>query len=181
MRRVPIPAIGQYARKVTDGLALMPRAVRNHISKEIGMDVGDGSWVDTVTMSKDLTQRLKLLQSGDVQPSPSRRGRKGRGDAFYARIAQTYATEAEKGTRRGMLEIIRKQHRLATINHARAAVYRAREMKFLEGRQLGVVSGALTDKARAILTPPRRTVTRSPATRKKAIPGPSKRTRTRRR
>ena len=52
---------------------------------------------------------------------------------------------------RGLLEVIRKRHRLATVEHVRAAVYRAREMGYLGGRRQGVVRGFLTDKAKEVL------------------------------
>ena len=66
-----------------------------------------------------------------ISRAASRRGRKGKGEHFYAQVSQTYVAEAEKGTRRGILEAIRKRHRLANIDQARAAVYRARQMGLL--------------------------------------------------
>ena len=102
------------------------------------------------------------------QPTGSRRGRKGKGEHFYAQVSQTYVAEAEKGTRRGILEAIRKRHRLANIDQARAAVYRARQMGLLGGRQAGKVSGVLSEKAKAVLAtrPPKKK--RSTAPRRRA-------------
>ena len=136
LRRVPIPATGQFASRV---LRLLKTVVA---SRRLRSYVG----LNDVMGSLDLKQ-----QGGKGQPSRSRRGRKGRGEEFYARIAQTYVEEAETRKPQRPLEAIKKQHRLATINHARAAVYRAREMGYLGGRQPGKVSGFLTAKAEAVL------------------------------
>ena len=99
-----------------------------------------------------------FFQPTPAKPTRSRRGRKGKGEHFYAQVARTYVKEVGKGKTRGILEVIRKQHRLARIDDARAAVYRARQMGLLGGRQPGKVSGFLTDKAKAVLAagPPKK-------------------------
>ena len=139
LRRVPIPAIGQFAGRAIKVLA----AVRG-LPTSLGSEVGE------------IADLLELKhEGGKAQPSRSRRGRKGKGDEFYALVAQTYVTETEKRKPRP-LEAIRKRHRLATVNQARTAVYRAREMGYLGGRQPGRVSGFLTDKAKTVLQRPKK-------------------------
>ena len=99
-----------------------------------------------------------VVHQSNTDPQGPRRGRKGKGEAFYARVARTYVTEIDEGRIVGMLEQIRKRHRLANINQARTAVYRAREMGLLGARQAGKISGLLTNKAKAVLAslPPKR-------------------------
>ena len=140
LRRVGVPAVGRAARQFA---TILKDAVR---ASEEQHGTHDG---ETIIVAPAPVPS----QPEGQQRSGSRRGRKGKGDAFYARIAQTYVAECEKDKHRGLLEVVQKQHYpLGTVDQARVAVYRAREMGFIGGDRVpGRAGGFLTDKAKAIL------------------------------
>ncbi len=149
LRRVRIPAAGEYLRQMGQEIKRW-RRFRERIAEfdAIGgiLDIIDGSTVI------DPSPVDTAVHQPDTEPTRPRRGRKGKGEAFYARVARTYVAEVKKGKTRGILAMIVRQHRLGNIGQARAAVYRAREMGLLGGRKPGRAYGVLTAKAKAILT-----------------------------
>ena len=153
LRSLTIPAVGQFGQRM---VARMPGKLLEYLREG--------------KQGQSLARLAGLAAPDGTGEERSLRGRKGRGDPFYARVAQTYAAEIGKGTRRGILEVVRKQHRLSTVSHARAAVHRARALKFLGGGQQGRASGVLTDKAKAVLKrsgTPKTATTRQRAAKKK--------------
>ena len=148
LRQVSIPAVGQYARQLG---AILKRGLSDDTKEVVEAlhvlgqaDVPDG---EIIVPSLPV---VAIFHQPEVQKPGSRRGRKGKGELFYARVARTYVAEARKARPRP-LEAIRKLHRLDNVNQARTAVYRAREKGLLGGRQPGKVSGFLTPKAKAVL------------------------------
>ena len=149
LRRVSIPAAGQYAQDLETQVTKWRRS-----RKKLEWLEGIGGIVDILDGEQVIhppPPTVAKVHQPVTEPARPRRGRKGKGEAFYARVARTYVAEAEKGRTRGILAVIVKRHGLGNIGQARAAVYRAREMGLLGGRQPGKVSGFLTRKAKAVL------------------------------
>ena len=158
LRRVGVPAVGRAARQFA---TILKDAVR---ASEEQHGARDG---ETIIVSPTPVPS----QPEGQQRSGSRRGRKGKGEAFYARIAETYIAEVEKNKHRGLAEVVQKQHGLSTVEHARVAIFRAREKGFIGGtRVTGKAQGFLTDKAKAVLRrsgTPKKATTRKRAAKKK--------------
>ena len=164
LRRVGIPAVGRAARQFA---TILKDAVRA-FAEQHGAHDGE-----TVIVSPTPVPS----QADGQQRSGSPRGRKGKGAVFYARIAQTYIAECGKDKHRGVLKVVQKQHGLGSVDQARVAVYRAREMGFIGGQRMpGKAGGSLTDKAKATLASSA-TAKREKKAKKRAASGRSTRTR----
>jgi hypothetical protein len=104
--------------------------------------------------SKELTEDLNTagLETGAAIDGP-RRGPKGHGDLFYARVARDYARLCDRGEANPTARLagMRKYHGY-TPENLRDYVHRARTRGLLEGALAnGKPGGVLSEKAKAIL------------------------------
>jgi hypothetical protein len=87
-------------------------------------------------------------------PATRSRGRTGRPDPFYARIASEYLDRIAAGSRRPVADVARKRGLADTV--VRDAIHAARQRGLLTKGRQGRPGGALTPEAERLLTKPRR-------------------------